>query len=58
MLQDKTFNANGTLFYDTVGVNPAVHPQWVPEFFGDVAVVNGKAFPNLNVAPGCTASGS
>jgi FtsP/CotA-like multicopper oxidase with cupredoxin domain len=52
VLQDKTFNANGTLFYDTQGVNPAVHPQWVPEFFGDVAVVNGKAFPNLNVAPG------
>jgi FtsP/CotA-like multicopper oxidase with cupredoxin domain len=52
VLQDKTFNANGTLFYDTQGVNPAVHPQWVPEFFGDVAVVNGKAWPNLNVATG------
>jgi FtsP/CotA-like multicopper oxidase with cupredoxin domain len=52
VLQDKTFNANGTLFYDTQGVNPSVHPQWVPEFFGDVAVVNGKAFPNLNVAAG------
>ncbi len=52
VLQDKTFNANGTLFYDTAGVNPAVHPQWVPEFFGDVAVVNGKAWPNLTVAAG------
>jgi spore coat protein A len=52
VLQDRTFNANGTLFYDTAGVNPAVHPQWVPEFFGDVAVVNGKAWPNLTVAPG------
>lgn len=53
VLQDKTFNANdGSLFYDTQGVNPGVHPQWVPEFFGDVAVVNGKAWPNLNVAPG------
>ena len=52
VLQDKTFNPNGTLFYDTQGVNPAVHPQWVPEFFGDVAVVNGKAWPNLNVAAG------
>lgn len=52
VLQDKTFNPNGTLFYDTQGVNPTVHPQWVPEFFGDVAVVNGKAFPNLNVAAG------
>lgn len=52
VLQDKTFNANGTLFYDTAGVNPAVHPQWVPEFFGDAAVVNGKAWPNLTVAAG------
>lgn len=53
VLQDKTFNAaNGSLFYDTQGVVPAVHPQWVPEFFGDVAVVNGKAWPNLAVAPG------
>jgi spore coat protein A, manganese oxidase len=52
VLQDKTFNATGTLFYDTAGVNPAVHPQWVPEFFGDVAVVNGKAWPNLTVAAG------
>lgn len=51
-LQDKAFNADGTLFYDTQGVNPTVHPQWVPEFFGDVAVVNGKAWPNLNVAAG------
>jgi len=52
VLQDKTFNSDGTLFYDTAGVNPLVHPQWVPEFFGDVAVVNGKAWPNLNVAAG------
>jgi spore coat protein A, manganese oxidase len=52
VLQDKTFNTDGSLFYDTQGVNPTVHPQWVPEFFGDVAVVNGKAWPNLAVAPG------
>jgi Putative multicopper oxidases len=27
------------------------HPQWVPEFFGDVAVVNAKIWPFLNVEP-------
>lgn len=42
VIQDKSFNADGTLFY-------APSSAWIPEFFGDVAVVNGKAWPNLNV---------
>lgn len=42
VIQDKSFNADGTLFY-------APSPAWIPEFFGDVAVVNGKAWPNLDV---------
>ncbi len=42
VLQDKSFNLNGTLYYFPT-------PAWVPEFFGDVAVINGKAWPNLNV---------
>jgi len=50
VIQDKTFNANGTLFYPTVGLN-AVHPVWVPEFFGDTSVINGKAYPFLNAEP-------
>jgi FtsP/CotA-like multicopper oxidase with cupredoxin domain len=33
ILQDKTFNSDGTLYYDPT--------PWVPEFFGDTAVVNG-----------------
>lgn len=41
VIQDRSFNADGSLFYP-----PA---PWVPEFFGDVATVNGKAWPNLNV---------
>lgn len=41
VLQDRMFNLNGSLFYPP---NP-----WIPEFFGDVATVNGKAWPNLNV---------
>jgi spore coat protein A len=50
VLQDKTFKADGTLFYPTVGVTP-YHPVWVPEFFGDTAVVNGKCYPFFNVEP-------
>ncbi|HEY0808862.1 MAG TPA: multicopper oxidase domain-containing protein [Longimicrobiales bacterium] len=49
-LQDRTFNPDGTLFYPNVGMN-GVNPMWVPEFFGDVSVVNGKAFPFYNVEP-------
>ncbi len=50
VLQDKTFNADGTLFYPTEGVTPT-HPQWVPEFFGDTPVINGTAYPYLDVQP-------
>ena len=50
VLQDKTFNADGSMFYPTEGVT-AHHPQWVPEFFGDVAVVNAKIWPFVDVEP-------
>ena len=50
VLQDKTFNADGSMFYPTQGVT-AYHPQWVPEFFGDVAVVNAKVWPHVDVEP-------
>jgi FtsP/CotA-like multicopper oxidase with cupredoxin domain len=33
------------------GPNPDVHPQWVPEYFGDMAVVNGVIWPKLSVEP-------
>src|SRR4029450_3711508 len=26
-----------------------IHPYWMPEFFGDVIVVNGKSWPKLKV---------
>ena len=56
-LQDRTFNADGTMAYP-VGAfcgqdAPAGYPnQWAPESFGDLAVVNGKVAPNLDVARG------
>ncbi|HET8540315.1 MAG TPA: multicopper oxidase domain-containing protein [Anaeromyxobacter sp.] len=33
------------------GPNPTIHPQWVPEYFGDMAVVNGVIWPKLKVEP-------
>jgi spore coat protein A len=35
----------------TPGGNPTVHPQWVPEYFGTFSIVNGMAWPFLNVEP-------
>jgi spore coat protein A len=55
VIQDRMFDTNGQLFFpaDTAGgllwtTNPE-HPYWVPEFVGDVIVVNGKAWPFMNV---------
>jgi spore coat protein A len=42
VIQDRSFYANGELFYP---------PAWEPEFFGNTAVVNGAAFPFLDVEP-------
>lgn len=56
VLQDRMFDTNGQLYFpgnDANGVftpNPD-HPYWVPEFVGDTIVVNGKAWPFLNVQP-------
>ncbi len=51
LIQDRTFDTADQLYYPNVGVVPGVHPQWVPEFFGDTSVVNGKVWPYLEVEP-------
>ncbi|MEC5189973.1 MULTISPECIES: multicopper oxidase family protein [unclassified Arthrobacter] len=52
VIQDRMFNSDGTFLYPP-NANPGTSGQpWAPEFFGDVATVNGKAWPNLNVARG------
>lgn len=51
ILQDRMFDTNGQLLFPAEGVNPEIHPFWVPEFFGDVIVVNGKSWPYLQVEP-------
>lgn len=57
VLQDRMFDTSGQLFFeaDSAGgllwaTNPE-HPYWSPEFVGDSIVVNGKAWPFLNVEP-------
>jgi len=53
LIQDRTFLANGELFYDHVDpANPAAPiPTHLPENFGDTILVNGVAWPVLDVEP-------
>ncbi|MBS1811847.1 MAG: multicopper oxidase domain-containing protein [Acidobacteria bacterium] len=51
VIQDRTFDVNGQLMYPSAGVNPTIHPYWVPEFFGNTIVVNGKVWPFMQVEP-------
>lgn len=46
---DRSFYTNGSIYMDTKGNNPSIHPQWQPEYFGDTIVVNGKAWPYMTV---------
>jgi len=50
-IQDRMFDTNGQLFFPHDADNPTVHPFWLPEFFGNTIVVNGKTWPYLNVEP-------
>src|SRR5262249_48132084 len=55
IIQDKLFNPDGSLLYPTEdnGGDPdtRVPPVWIPEFFGDTVLVNGKVWPFLEVEP-------
>jgi FtsP/CotA-like multicopper oxidase with cupredoxin domain len=49
-VQDRMFDTNGQLYFPQQQASHA-HPFWSPIFEGDVATVNGAAFPYLNVEP-------
>ena len=53
VIQDRTFFEDGSMFYPTASGKPVEypHPVWQPEYFGDTPVVNGKAYPYLEVEP-------
>lgn len=54
MIQDRFLNPDGSLLYPTQvpgDPDPTVPPVWIPEFFGDTVLVNGKVWPFLEVEP-------
>src|SRR5215467_12053526 len=63
MVADRQFDTQGQLLFpdgtptdNPTGINggppnPDSHPFWIPEFFGDVVVVNGKSWPFMSVQP-------
>jgi FtsP/CotA-like multicopper oxidase with cupredoxin domain len=59
VFQDRQFDTTGQLLFPDgfpAGLNgpppnPAIHPFWNPEFFGDVIVANGVSWPYQNVEP-------
>jgi spore coat protein A len=51
VIQDRMFDTTGQLFFPSIGLNPTVHPFWVPEFVGNVIAVNGKVWPFFEVGP-------
>jgi spore coat protein A, manganese oxidase len=50
VIQDRSFDVNGQLYFPNVGDNPELHPYWLPEFEGDTIVVNGKVWPTFGTA--------
>ncbi|MGY0694445.1 multicopper oxidase family protein [Virgibacillus sp. FSP13] len=54
MIQDRSFNRDGSLFYPRQPDDPAENlpdPSITPFFLGDTIVVNGKVWPFLEVEP-------
>ncbi len=54
LIQDKSFNEDGSLFYPSQPQNPTPetpNPSIVPGFLGDTILVNGMAWPYLEVEP-------
>ncbi|KPK39416.1 MAG: hypothetical protein AMJ65_11560, partial [Phycisphaerae bacterium SG8_4] len=59
VIQDRIFDTNSQLYFPDGSnpddprqpPNPDVHPFWIPEFAGNVIVVNGKTWPFLEVEP-------
>jgi spore coat protein A len=61
MIADRQFDTNGQLLFPDSNTNPSlvdgppsnpqIHPFWIPEFFGDTMLVNGRTWPFLQVEP-------
>lgn len=51
LIQDKSFNSDGSLFYPNSTPSVDFTPSIVPQFLGDTIVVNGKVWPYIEVEP-------
>lgn len=53
VLQDKLLDTlTGAMLYPVGNYPPGTtHPLWMPEYFGDTPVINGKAYPYLDIEP-------
>ncbi|GEM_PF-285563 len=52
IISDKSFYADGSLYYPSEPEAPGQpNPTVLPEMFGDIILVNGKAWPVLDVEP-------
>lgn len=51
VITDKSFKTNGELMYNEESTNPNFS-SWVPEFFGDVMLVNGFIWPKMTLKQG------
>lgn len=49
VIQDRSFNEDGSLLYPNIGNNPEIHPYWSSPFLGNTIMVNGRVWPNFNV---------
>ena len=55
VIQDRMFNPDGSFAYPPnpeLTLSDGAPRPWAPEFFGDMATVNGKCWPNLYVDRG------
>jgi len=52
VLQDRIFLTDGSMWFPTIGTMPDVHPYWASMFYGNVEMVNGLVWPNMNVDKG------
>ncbi|GMY18523.1 multicopper oxidase LPR1-like [Fagus crenata] len=46
---DRSFRTDGSVYMNSTGDNPSIHPYWRPEYFGNAIIVNGKAWPYMTV---------
>lgn len=51
LIQDKSFNKDGSLFYPDSSPFASFTPSIAPAFLGDTIVVNGKVWPYIEVEP-------